>query len=408
LIGALATTLATSASAIAMMLITAGAANAQAASATTPEKRGATIREKLEHTVIALRNVFEKPLHPLVSGVAPGGGMGAGLGYSSPGRGPWQASARALYTLNNYWLAQGTVGFEHRRGQFEAFGRAREMRRLDFYGRGPTSALSNRSTYSYRDPAIGARGGFRVTPWLTLGGRVEHLWPYARSGERAPSIEQIFLPGSAPGLFSQPRFGRYQGSVDANIPGGVGDAFYQGTRARTTYTIYDDRTLDLFNFRRVDLEGQQTFAGFGAYHRLTLSGWVSSSMADGGQEVPFYLQHTLGGKSAIRGLHEHRLGSDGTDATLRGFRSLRFRDNHLLLMQAEYRLPVWGPVEATVFADAGKVAAARSDLDFTGLRRDFGFSVSMMEKWTTKARIDVAFGSGEGARVLFTLGELTP
>jgi outer membrane protein assembly factor BamA len=131
-------------------------------------------------------------------------------------------------------------------------------------------------------------------------------------------------------------------------------------------------------------------------------------MTDGGQEVPFYLQHTLGGKSEIRGLHEYRLGSDGTDATLRGFRSLRFRDRHLLLMQAEYRVPVWGGIEATVFADAGKVASVRSDLDLSDLRRDFGFSVSLMENWSTKARVDVAFGSGEGARVLFTLGELIP
>ena len=408
MIGALATTFATSASAMAMMLVAAGGANAQESSATPREKRGSTLREKAEQTVIAFRNVFEKPLHPLVSGVAPGGGTGAGLGYNSPGRGPWQANARAVYTLNNYWLAQGTIGYKHRRGRFEAFGRAREMRRLDFYGPGPTSALSNRSSYSFRDPAIGAHGGFRVTPWLTLGGRVEHFWPYARSGERAPSIEQVFVPGDAPGLFSQPRFGRYQGSVEAHIPGGAGDAFYQGTRARTAYAIYDDRTLDLFNFRRVDLEAQQTFAGFGAHHRMTLSGWVSTSMKDGGQEVPFYLQHTLGGKSAIRGLHDHRLGSDGTDATLRGYRSLRFRDNHLLLMQAEYRLPVWGPIEATVFADAGKVAAVRSDLDLTDLRRDFGVSVSLMENWATKARVDVAFGSGEGARVLFTLGELIP
>jgi hypothetical protein len=101
-------------------------------------------------------------------------------------------------------------------------------------------------------------------------------------------------------------------------------------------------------------------------------------------------------------------GPDGTEATLRGFRNLRFRDRDLLLMQAEYRLPVWGPVEATVFADAGKVAGQRSDLDLTDLRRDFGFSASMMQKWSTVARVDVGFGSGEGARVFFTFGGLTP
>lgn len=131
-------------------------------------------------------------------------------------------------------------------------------------------------------------------------------------------------------------------------------------------------------------------------------------MTDAGQEVPFYLQPTLGGKSTIRSVHDDRLGSDGTDATLRGYRNLRFRDRNLLLVQAEYRVPLWGPIDATVFADAGKVAPTRSDLDLDDLRGDVGFSLSIMKGFSTWARVDVGFGSGEGTRVYFTLGELTP
>ncbi|HJP60716.1 MAG TPA: hypothetical protein VJ865_11975, partial [Gemmatimonadaceae bacterium] len=320
----------------------------------------------------------------------------------------WNASARAVYTVNQYWLAEGTFGFRKRRGEIEAFGRVRELNRLDYYGSGPASSLGNRTSYSYRDPVIGAHAGVKATPWLTFGGRVEQLWPRATAGQRAPSIDQVFSASEVSGLFARPRFGRYQGSVEVRIPGAVGDRFYQGTRARTTYAIYDDQTLEQFNFHRLDLEAQQQFAGFGAWHRLTLSGWLSTSTTDADQDVPFYLQNTLGGRSAIRSVNEHRFGTDGTDATLRGFRSLRFRDRHLLLMQAEYRMPIWGPIEATLFADAGKVAPVRSDLDFTNLRRDFGFSVSAMQSWSTVARVDVAFGSGEGARIHLSLGGLTP
>ena len=393
--------------ALGSILVTANSASAQEAAAGT-EGTHSRLRETFEHTIIAVKDLFERPLHPVVSGVAPNGGIGAGVGYETPDRPGWGTSARAVHTVHNYWLTQGTVGFEHRRGQFRAFGRAREMGRLDYYGSGPSTSLSDRTSYSYRDPAVGADGHYRATPWLTLGGRVEHIWPYARAGERPPSIEQRFFPDDAPGLFTQPRFGRYQGSIDVRIPGAVGDAFYQGTRARATYAVFDDRTLDQFTFSRLDVEAQQVFAGFGAYHRLTLSGWMSTTITDEGQTVPFYFQNTLGGRSEMRGLHEDRLGSDGTDATLRGFRSLRFRDRNLLLLQAEYRLPVWGLLEATVFGDAGKVAPTRSDLDLSDLRRDFGFSVSVMESWRTMARVDVAFGSGERAQVFFSVGRLTP
>jgi outer membrane protein assembly factor BamA len=135
---------------------------------------------------------------------------------------------------------------------------------------------------------------------------------------------------------------------------------------------------------------------------------MSTLTAAAGQLIPFSLQPTLGGKSAIRSVHEDRLGSDGTDATLRGYRDLRFRDRNLLLLQAEYRVPLWGPIDGTLFADAGKVARTRSELDLSDLRRDVGFSLSIMKGWSTWARVDVGFGSGEGTRVFFTLGDLTP
>jgi hypothetical protein len=283
------------------------------------------------------------------------------------------------------------------------------MNRLDFFGLGPESNLFDRTTFSLKDPVAGAHGKFRILPWLALGGRVEELWPREASGERLPSIEQRFTPAEAPGLAASTRFGRYQGSVHIHLPASPGDAFYQGTRSRVTYAIYDHHDdVELFNFKRLDLEAQQTLAGFGAHHRLTLSGWASTSMTDDGQEVPYFLQRTLGGKSELRSVHEDRLGTDGTDATLRGYRDLRFRDRNLLLLQAEYRVPLWGPIDATIFADAGKVTPTRDDLDLSDLRRDFGFSLSVMKGWVTPARIDVGFGSGEGTRIYLTLGDLTP
>lgn len=394
--------------AFAVMLPFASYAPAQETTTDQPVTPNTKLFAKLERAVIRIHKVFDPPLHPVISGVGPGGGLGAGLGYNSPGRGPWSLKGKAVYTLNNYWSAEAIAGFKNRRAQFEAFGRAREMRRLDYFGLGPESQLFNRTSYAYRDPVVGAHGRFRVTPWLALGSRIEEIWPYARSGRRLPTIEQLFFPNGAPGLFAQPLFGRYQGFVDIHIPGGAGDAFYQGTKTRATYAIYDDQANELFNFRRVDLEAQQTFAGIGAHQRLTFSGWASSSTTDSGQEVPFALMPTLGGRSAIRSVGENRLGSDGTDATLRGYRDLRFRDRNLLLLQAEYRIPLWGPLDATVFADAGKVAPVRSDLDLTDLRRDVGFSFSIMKGWETWARVDVGFGSGEGTRVFFSFGDLTP
>lgn len=394
----------------AFLILVAGPVGGQEPAADLPVTPNTKLFAKIERAVIRIHSIFGRPLHPVIGGVAPGGGWGAGLGYSSPGRGPWEVNAKAVYTLNKYWVAEAIAGYHGRRAFFEGFGRARDMTQLDFFGPGPNSGIPDRSNFRLRDPVVGAHGKFRVTPWLALGGRIEELWPDVSSGRHdgVLSVEQRFTEAEAPGLAAQPRFGRYQGSADLHLPAAPGDAFYQGTKGQVTYAMFDDQELELFNFRRLDVEAQQVVAGIGAHHRLTLSGWMSTTMTDAGQDVPFYLQRTLGGKSEVRSVHEDRLGSDGTDATLRGYRNLRFRDRHLVLLQAEYRLPVWGPIDATLFADAGKVTGTRDELDLNDLRRDFGFSVSVMKGWATAARIDVGFGSGEGTRVFVTLGELTP
>jgi hypothetical protein len=364
----------------------------------------------LERNIRKLGELLKKPVHPTLKGVGPGGGIGVGIEYDSPYSGPWKTSASAVVTLRRYWSAEVVTGYYTRLGEAEAFGRMRHMSRLDFYGLGTNSDVDARTDFRLRDPVVGGRGRVRLNEWLAVAARVEEMWPDVGRGKSSavPSIEQRFGELTAPGLTEQPRFGRYEGAIDIHVPPGVGEALYQGTKARVTYAIYSDQELDRFSFHRTDIEAQQRFALVAPHHRLTLSGWVSVSEPKSGNVVPFYLMRTLGGTSEVRSVHDNRLGSDGTDATLRGFRNLRFRDRNLLLLQAEYRVPIWGPFDASVFADAGKVTRERDDLDLSDLKHDFGFSLSLMKEATTALRIDLGMGGGEGVRVFFTLGDVVP
>lgn len=89
---------------------------------------------------------------------------------------------------------------------------------------------------------------------------------------------------------------------------------------------------------------------------------VFKCSAASGSRVPFYLPQTLGGVGGVRSFNDEILGSDATKATLRGFRDLRFRGTKLMLLQAEYRLKIAGPIDATLFVDAGTVSARPADL----------------------------------------------
>jgi len=348
---------------------------------------------------------YHRPLHPMVRGIAPGGGLGAGLEYDDWFAGRWHAVASAVVTVRESWIGEAVAGYRGSRARIEAFGRLHDLRQLGFFGVGAESDLLDHTNFRLREGTAGGLASVRPLPWLAIGGRVEGIWPEIRSGRspRFPSIETRFDDALVPGLAEQPAFLRYQASLDVEVPAAAGEAPHQGAKYRIAYARYSDRELDRYSFSRLDLEAQQRFALFGPLRRLTLHGWLSTTDTDADNDVPFYLQQTLGGKWNLLGVEEELIGTDGTQATLRGFRNFRFRDRHLLLLQAEYRFPIWGPVDATVFAEAGKVAARRADLDLTGLKRSAGFSVSMMRGPATAMRVDIGFGGGEGVQAFFTI-----
>jgi hypothetical protein len=108
----------------------------------------------------------------------------------------------------------------------------------------------------------------------------------------------------------------------------------------------------------------------------------------------------------LQGFRESLIGGDENIATLRGFRDFRFRDQDLLLLQAEFRHKVWGPVDLTVFVDAGKVAPQASDLTLSHLRHDVGVSLSLMRGNATVVRLDFGFAGGEGTHMFLTPGRV--
>ena len=376
----------------------------QAQQVATPEPPATKPEEKSRFGKFS--NIFAGPLHPVIQGVVAGGGLGMGLAYDFPTRGRWETVAQTVVTFRRYWSAALETAYTGKRGRVGGYARIREMSQLSYFGPGPQSDVDDRTNFLLRDPVVGAVASALAADWMAVGVRVEEIWPRLGPGRSArhPSLEQRFSERDAPGLTAQPRFGRYQAFVEFQAPAAVPENLNQGGRYRIAYALYDDQQFSRFNFTRVDLEARHRFAGFRPHHRFTLHGWMATTEPRSGNSVPFYMQPSLGGGGEIRSVGEDLIGSDGTRATLRGFDNYRFRDLNLMLLQAEYRVPVWGPVDASVFVDAGKVAARRADLNFTDLKRDYGFAVSLMRGPNTMARTEFGFGGGEGMHVKISFG----
>ena len=120
------------------------------------------------------------------------------------------------------------------------------------------------------------------------------------------------------------------------------------------------------------------FGEFAVRPRLILSD-VNSGM------VPFYLQPTLGGADI-----ESRL-------TLRGFNDYRFRAPDAAMLGVDYGIPVFNPIGALLFYDAGTVGNAVSDLSFTHARQDGGVGATLRLQGNVVAQIYLAFGAGHGS-----------
>ncbi|MBI2186047.1 MAG: BamA/TamA family outer membrane protein, partial [Acidobacteria bacterium] len=146
---------------------------------------------------------------------------------------------------------------------------------------------------------------------------------------------------------------------------------------------------DRYTFRRVEADLQQYLPLLRDRRVLALHALVSASDADGGRTIPFYFQRTLGGPD-----------------DLRGFRRFRFRDTHMLLLQAEYRWEIFTAVDGAIFYDAGKVAPRLGDLTLGDLESDYGIGFRFGTRNGVFLRVEGAFGSSGGKHFIFRFGHV--
>jgi outer membrane translocation and assembly module TamA len=142
-----------------------------------------------------------------------------------------------------------------------------------------------------------------------------------------------------------------------------------------------DQTQDAFSFHRFGFDARG-FLPLGSPQRvLALRAAMVFDRPEDGDQVPFFMQESLGGSHLLR-----------------GFDSFRFRAEKVALYQGEYRwepTPFW---ELAIFGDAGSVA--RTGSSFEGLEWDYGFGMRFKSYRDVLLRLEIAF-SRETTRYYF-------
>jgi outer membrane protein assembly factor BamA len=101
-----------------------------------------------------------------------------------------------------------------------------------------------------------------------------------------------------------------------------------------------------------------------------------------------------------------QMGTIGSENYMRGYYQGRYRDNHMLTLQSEFRFKIWGPLNGAAFVGAGNVANEVKNLN-QNLKPNYGIGIRglIIRKEKMSARLDLGFGEGKIRGFYFTMLE---
>jgi hypothetical protein len=323
-----------------------------------------------------------------------GSGIGLGGGYRHD---LFDRTARVVFeggiTYKNYQMLRVDFSLPYLADErFEIGGEAiyHYHPQQVFYGLGSDSLEADRVSYLYDAREFQGRALARPRPWLELGARVGRLNQTLDEGRDSghPSIEEVFTDAVAPGLAVQPDFtyAELSGTIDyRDEPGNARTGGYY----RLSWRRHEDLDSDRFGFSLLDATVQQ-FVPIFDKKRVIAAQWrlLSASPGDG-EVVPFYYKPTLGGGQSLR-----------------SFSDYRFRDDHVMYFNLEYRWEAFSILDMALFTDWGKVAADLGELDLSDMRRAYGIGFRFSTAKTVFMRFDIAAGGGEGTRYIFKFSKM--
>jgi len=325
--------------------------------------------------------------HPFFDKAYSGGGFTLGLGYSKPVSAYNFVDVRGSYTIKGYKLIEAEFKAPRifqRRGKLSLLGGWREATQVGFYGLGMDNSKDDRTNYDFEQPYGSAtlelwparkylmfRGGVELSEWSLHPGK----------GRAWPSVETRYTPATLPGLGARARYLHTEGTVGLDWRTSPGYTRRGGFYGATLHDYSDND--DEFGFRQVDYEAIQHIPILREAWVISLRGQVRTTLNKDDQVIPFFMLPSVGGGSSLR-----------------GYSSWRYRDRHSIVGQAEWRIMVNRFLDMAFFYDAGKVTSRRADLDFDGLKNDFGLGFRFHGPFATPLRIEVA-KSREGIALVF-------
>jgi hypothetical protein len=259
-----------------------------------------------------------------------------------------------------------------------------------YFGEGPNSSKSDKTDFDreFTTTHFSALGHFfdqKLTAGYTVGGLLVHVGPGNSSD--TPPTEQLFTEADTPGLGQQSNFITGAATIQLNL-GRLGFSNPEGLQLEADDSQFFDQSGNQANFHLLQTQAAYYVPLTNGMRTLVFRLRNATAFAEDHQEVPFYLQPTLGGPDDLRGYDRYRFYGNGTSVA-----------------NLEYRWSISQMLEMTVFGDGGNVYQRPGLIGFRELRGDGGIGFRVKNKQAIIMRFDIGF-SPEGVHVWFVFNDI--
>ena len=311
-----------------------------------------------------------------------GSGFAPGVGYGYTTASGAVFAGKGVYSIKNYKLLQASAqspAFSEGRLLFRARARWQDAPTVALYPIG-TNPSAFRTDYAETKTEVSGEALLKPLSFVRLGGGVG-LEQFNTGFPHNENPVGLPLLDSFPGAGADPDY-VHSRAFAADWIGGTAKATRAAAAccARRSTTI-TKTAAGRSRSRRLDGAAEQYLPILHGNWVLFLGLWASTTMTAAGQRCPVFPD----------------AGSGRSRPS--GFSDYRFRDRHSINWTAEYRWYAQEFLDAAIFYDAGKTAATRSALDFTGLHSSIGAGVRLHTPLQTLVRVELAH-SHEGMRFL--------
>jgi len=252
-----------------------------------------------------------------------------------------------------------------------------------FYGEGPNSLRSGKSDFRREFTTPHFETAFhlasnRVTVGYRIGGLLAHVGP----GRLSDPTTTVYAGDNVPGLDHQSHFITGSGFVNLDFrkPGFSNPS---GFKLDAENTQFWDKTWNAYSFDLLATQAEYDFTFANGMHALAFRARNETTFVQGNNQVPFYLQPTLGNSDDLRGYDRYRFYGNGSS-----------------LVTGEYRWSVAETLEMAIFGDGGNIYQRPGLIGVRDARGDGGIGFRFKNKQATFMRFDVGF-SPEGVHLWF-------